>query len=445
VNILEAERLTSVTKSTLATPEQCEVERFALALLGDAEVHRLMRDAIAEAVVEEPTAMLGRGADRLQTDVRMWTTSLILREAAGDPEAPRVVWVGDTGARTWFGHVLHGAALAGDNPDTIYRHAFVDGDEIYELLGRFPERPPAEFNIEPLPGCAGVIPASGTLTGRIGSVGGPALLTDRAIPRGSNGAFRIVFGGAPPTDGALHMPIPQGPVALNFRDVLGDWRQQPVELRLRRLSASRRPVLSRDELRSLVVAHLPAYLRHWRTFKDKWLGGFAPNAFKGPLGRDGSWSWILAGRYALEPGQVAILTARSGGAGYHGCQVTDRWEVTFDNVRHQASLNSFQVRPDPDGWVRYVLSPDDPGAPNWLDTAGCVDGLFLMRWQLFDEGFDANRHVQGYEVVSVDESWRRFPRIAPSERTDALRIRARDYASRFAEPGGRAMLEARLP
>ena len=48
---------------------------------------------------------------------------------------------------------------------------------------------------------------------------------------------------------------------------------------------------------------------------------------------------------------------------------------------HQISLTAKQARIDGDGFIRFVISLEDPGVPNWLDAAGNPEGFVFMRWQ----------------------------------------------------------------
>ena len=34
-----------------------------------------------------------------------------------------------------------------------------------------------------------------------------------------------------------------------------------------------------------------------------------------------------------------------------------------------------------DGTITYVISMQDPGVHNWLDTGGIAQGIFAIRWQ----------------------------------------------------------------
>jgi hypothetical protein len=53
---------------------------------------------------------------------------------------------------------------------------------------------------------------------------------------------------------------------------------------------------------------------------------------------------------------------------------------TIDFMNCQSSLNGFQARLDSDGKCRMVVCRQDPGVPNWLDTAGHAKGVIQVRW-----------------------------------------------------------------
>src|SRR3546814_3501739 len=48
-------------------------------------------------------------------------------------------------------------------------------------------------------------------------------------------------------------------------------------------------------------------------------------------------------------------------------------------VNNHSSLNDAQARVDKDGLFRAVISAQDPGVPNWLDTAGNASGAVQGR------------------------------------------------------------------
>ena len=52
----------------------------------------------------------------------------------------------------------------------------------------------------------------------------------------------------------------------------------------------------------------------------------------------------------------------------------------MDWWRRQSSLNGFQAKCDSDGVFRCVISSQDPGVHNWLDTAGYSQLTIMGRW-----------------------------------------------------------------
>jgi hypothetical protein len=57
------------------------------------------------------------------------------------------------------------------------------------------------------------------------------------------------------------------------------------------------------------------------------------------------------------------------------------WYVSMDFVNHQTSLTGDQAHVDPDGLLRFVISEQDPGVANWLETTGHPRGYLQIRWQ----------------------------------------------------------------
>jgi hypothetical protein len=415
---------------TLATNEQIEAERFALSLGDDPEVLQTLR-ALRREIEPDPVMSIPGVAEQLDAALRKWTTALILREVAGDPLAPKVIWAWADAPRTWFGHTIS-SALSCDNPDAIYRFASIDGAATYEVKGRFPAYPAADFNVEPLPGLAGVIPASGTLTGALGTTAGPPLLARREILHDAEGNFRITMGPYAPAALENHLTTTPEPILLNFRDILSDWRQAPTSLSIRRLSPVGTAPIGDAEIRRRVLLHLPAFVHQWAGRKDRWLGGVKLNSFVGPMARAGAWSCLLVGRYALQPEQAMVIRIKNCAAGYSGAQLTDPWGITLDNTCIQGSLNNNQAIPDEDGDFTYVVATEDPGVANWLTTNGSAQGFILFRWQLFGSDLQASRLLRNVSLVDCEDV-AKLPgveKITPLQRRDRLAARAEAYRLR---------------
>jgi hypothetical protein len=97
------------------------------------------------------------------------------------------------------------------------------------------------------------------------------------------------------------------------------------------------------------------------------------------------------------------------------------WNAT-EFIYRQSSLNGYQARRDPDGKFRAVISLNDPGVWNWLDTAGYLRGMVIGRW------YEADSHpiptlkrvpfAKLHEHLPSD-----MPRVTKEQRAEQLQRR----------------------
>jgi len=65
---------------------------------------------------------------------------------------------------------------------------------------------------------------------------------------------------------------------------------------------------------------------------------------------------------------------------YWSVLLADQLFNTIEWEKCQSSLNGHQAKLDSDGRFRAVICNEDPGVPNWLDTAGRFKGVLQGRW-----------------------------------------------------------------
>ena len=86
--------------------------------------------------------------------------------------------------------------------------------------------------------------------------------------------------------------------------------------------------------------------------------------------------------------------------------------------------------PSADGLIRFVLAHEDPGVPNWLDTAGHEVGLLTYRWFWPESDPSPSARLVPFDdlrdVLPSDT-----PTIDPATRRDEIRARKRHLAWRF--------------
>jgi hypothetical protein len=109
---------------------------------------------------------------------------------------------------------------------------------------------------------------------------------------------------------------------------------------------------------------------------------------------------------------------------------TMTWLESGDFPRRQTSLTGDQVCLDGDGLVRLVVSKQDPGVPNWIDTEGRPQGLLAYRWVWAE-----TKPSPTARVVPVDEVFDHLPddhpQISEGERREQLSIRREALWNRY--------------
>ncbi|MDD7811410.1 hypothetical protein PP713_02365 [Mycobacterium sp. CSUR Q5927] len=85
--------------------------------------------------------------------------------------------------------------------------------------------------------------------------------------------------------------------------------------------------------------------------------------------------------FQLESDQALILKVPVLNAPYGNISVDDAWTTGAPAALAQSSLNNTQAFHGSDGFVYYVVSSQDPGVANWIDSGDLRDGLAVLRWQ----------------------------------------------------------------
>jgi hypothetical protein len=423
-------------RPTLATPEQLAAELRVLKAVQDPRVLAAVGRA-KQSLLDDPAAKTAEGRALLDRAVSLWLYSLAFQQSAADTARPFVVWALDDTPHSWFGHTVPGMGIAGDNPDNVYRWAFLDGNGRYEIDGHVDRNAPTQFSVMAVPGLPGVmqLPKLGK-----GNVDGGNLF---GIIRGSdvhpdeNGNFNIALDAGSPMGDGPHIRLAPGPVTVLFRDTRHDWRNQvPTRFSIRRVDGQPAgPVLTDDRLANNIANTLADWVTFFAAFKEKWLSMPEPNRLTEPAPRDGGWGLIAAGRFNLEDDEAMVITAVSGGTDYTGVQVLDRWFLTADTRTAFSSLNSSQIAINADGTVTYVVALKDPGVANWLDPSGQHQGFIQFRWQPPPVGVDPKTLLRSVRLMKLDELRATLPAdarfVSPEERAAALHRRAEEFENRL--------------
>jgi hypothetical protein len=103
--------------------------------------------------------------------------------------------------------------------------------------------------------------------------------------------------------------------------------------------------------------------------------------------------------YRFAPGQLMLVRGTLPTARYFSLTLCNAWLESFDYRHHRCVLNHARLQTDDDGRFEVCLANEDPGHPNWMDTAGHNAGYIIAR-ALLPEGPATELETQ---VMFVEE------------------------------------------
>lgn len=315
------------------------------------------------------------------------------------------------------------------NPDDTLNQAIIEESGVYRISG--------------FRGDARIV--SFQLTGDVGSVarmidnptqlvGGSKGLYDLdGATIADDGSFEILLSPERPTryEGDWWKLEP-GATALVIRQRHYDWlNEADGRFAIERLDVpAAKPRISAHDI-DAALKKISKYIMAYgtMTFKGSWtkrLRASASNTLS-PVDHSGQGGLanqaFVEGMFELEADEALVIeTELPESCAYWGFHLTDDFWQSIDWVNHQSSLNGFTARLDGDGKLRMVVSAQDPGVPNWLDTVGRSGGFIYGRWT------DASSYPSPSAMkVKAADVRRHLPPDTPivnaDEREAAIRLR----------------------
>lgn len=250
-----------------------------------------------------------------------------------------------------------------DNPDTMYFGTRVRPGHEYVVTGTRGTTTDVSFQLLGGEYTDNQVPDSETA------------FDDRKLDIAADGSFEWRF-------------TPPGPSQLVIREVYNDWSAQRGTFAISRTDTAGTgpPALTRDliEKRYAVAGkQLVQRVKTWLQFPQWFYTDGPANAMGSPHLTPGGLAtqYSSAGQFDLAEGQALIITLPVTDAPYLGFQLGSLWYISLDYINHQTSLNGTQAQADPDGKIRIVVSDENPGVTNWVETLGHRKGFLQFRWQ----------------------------------------------------------------
>ncbi|MBW8752742.1 MAG: hypothetical protein JF595_01105 [Sphingomonadales bacterium] len=354
----------------IANTDQFAAERDVLAMW-DMPQTRAARAHVAQLWRVGYGADVPPGLD-LSFDAAMdgYLANYLFKAAAADPVRPRFVRNFMPG-HAWRGHEVLDARMGADNPDNCYRLAGIAHGGRYRVWGRILDSCPAHVSFT-------LVENWGTSV-TVQTVELPGIAVEE------DGSFTITIDDRPAAGRGNHMTTNPRVKFLFVRDSMMDWaRETPLELHIERLDAGAAVAPDAeqrlDEALRRAREEVPLYYWFFRLS-----AGMAANTMVQPM-RTGSVGGLVTqassiGRLHLEDDQAAVIRFAPLGAAYNSLQLAMWWYRSIDAHLLQTGLSAAQAVRDADGGITAVISAEDPGVANWVQTGGFKDLLPMVRWQ----------------------------------------------------------------
>jgi hypothetical protein len=302
----------------------------------------------------------------------------------------------------------------GDNPDCTYLGATIDGGRTYRIVGN-----------------------RGTVSWVSFAVGFSAI-NDADLVTEWDGSFEIVVG--PEEHDGNWLRTSPGRAQLFIRQFFGHWDTEvPMRIRIEPIGPALAPPPPSpkrvaDGLRA-AAEWLVADSTRWADWIDFYrtrpnefvagMPGWAGDGAAESLNRSLQFCY-----WRIARDEVLLIEVRPPPARYWNFELGNYWMNSADYRYRLASLNAKQAVLEDDGRLVVVVAHDDPGVPNWLDTATHGEGLMVQRWVDADD--TPTPEVRMVPAADLDEALGAARRVTVEERREQLRRRKVGVDRRFA-------------
>lgn len=308
------------------------------------------------------------------------------------------------------------------NPDTIYLYAPLRGDLTYRVSGNRGTCHSLVFSTQH--GFAGFVDSFGEMKN-------VRTFDDKGLTIGPEGELELIFSATRPTGYVGNWaPITPDTDSMMVRYVSQDWTNErdpqlsiecldPVPAK-RRLSPEE--IIDRIRKMSTFPARMDRiFFGQQNDLKQR--AGVNKFELEHLPGVEFQYYWPAA--FEFSPGEALIVeTDLPKVRPYWNLQLNDPYFNIIEYVYRLSSINGAQAKVSLDGKLRAVVALEDPGVPNWLDTAGYTEGTLWGRWYNCDTTpLPTLKRVPLHKLR--DHLPADTPHVTPLQRAEELRARVR--------------------
>jgi hypothetical protein len=271
--------------------------------------------------------------------------------------------------------------MGADNPDNYYMNAQISGLLEYRVRGKRNTVDHISFH---------------TQNGNYGTTGGLApcgKIANSELVVEPDGTFEIFLSREP--RGKNWLKVEEETSLVMVRQTFADrGKEEPASVEITCLSAGERPgpldparVDEGLKTASMFVGGAPLLFTRWaKGFKKhvNTLPLFDP-AVSNAAGGDESITYYH-GYWKLEDDEALVIEVTPPACDAWNFQLNNFWMESLDYRYHDVCINKAGAVTGPDGSIRVVVAREDPGVPNWIETAYHREGTMCWRWYRLHEG-----------------------------------------------------------
>jgi len=273
--------------------------------------------------------------------------------------------------------------LGADNPDNHYLNAQISGKYEYRITGK-------RNNIQ----YVGFFTQNGSY-GTTGGLSPCGVLEHFDLNTDPDGNFEIIL--SKERKGSNWLKTEDDTSLLMVRQTYLDRENEiPIEAKIENLDGNNVPSPLRPEqvddglkTAALFVAGAPFLFA-------KWAKGFQKHVNKLPVfnpeisnAAGGDANIIYHHSYwKLAPDEALVIEVQPPACDTWNFQLNNYWMESLDYRYFPISINKHSAKYEKDGSVRVIISHQDPGISNWINTCDHTEGTMCWRWYRLAHGIE---------------------------------------------------------
>jgi hypothetical protein len=286
--------------------------------------------------------------------------------------------------------------MGADNPDNYYFNAQISGQYSYRITGK-----------------RNTINYIGFFTqnGNYGTTGGLApcgMLEGKDLMVDSDGNFEIILSKTKQGDNWLQIEDATSLVIVR-QTFFNRFEEIPAELSIENLDGRKTPGLITPKMVDEGLKTASMFIAGAPLLFTRWANGFQKHMNQLPLfdpkvsnaaGGDASIIYYHS-FWKLQADEALVIKVEPPQCDSWNFQLNNYWMESLDYRYFTICVSKGNAKSETDNSIRIVVSHQDPGMPNWINTCGHLEGTMCWRWYRLADGVE---HVQPEcEVVKFED------------------------------------------